>query len=234
MTKHVLLASVFAIGLLPVPASAAEWTGLYVGLNAGGVFGDVDLVGVSEATSYVEVFPGDRYQFEADGVLGGAQLGYNFVFGNWLVGVEAAGHSLSSDDRVLVPGEPNILDLETEWLASASARFGFVLSSSSLIYLKGGYAAASISTHYLDNVGGGATVGTYDTDEIHSGFVLGAGVEHMISSDVSFGFEYNYVDLEEQTHSAIATGAGGGLVETNVEAELHTVTARLNWNFWSP
>jgi outer membrane immunogenic protein len=234
MTKHALLASVFALGLLPVPASAAEWTGLYIGLNAGGVFGDIDLAGVSEATSYVDVSAGDLFKFDADGVLGGAQLGYNFGFSNWVVGIELSGQSLSVDDRVLVPGEPNFLDLDADWLGTASARVGFVLSSSSLLYLKGGYAAAQINTHYVDTVGGGATVGTYETDEVHQGFVIGAGLEHMLSNDVSAGIEYNYVDLGEQDHSGIATGAGGGLVVTNVDAQLHTVTARLNWHFWSP
>ena len=233
MTKHALLASVFALGLLPVPASAAEWTGLYVGLNAGGIFGDVDLVGVSEATSYVDIGAGDRFAFDADGVLGGAQLGYNFQYSSWVVGIELSGQSLSVDDRVLTP-EPNFVDLDAEWLATASARVGFVLSSSSLLYLKGGYAAAQINTHYVDNVGIGTTLGTYQSDEIHQGFVIGAGLEHRLSSDVSAGVEYNYVDLGEQDHSAIATGAGGGLVITNIDVQVHTVTARLNWHFWSP
>lgn len=233
MTKQALLASVFAFGVLPAAVEAAEWSGLYAGLNAGGVFGDVDLVGVSEATTYVDILAGDRFQFDSDGVLGGAQLGYNFRFSSWVFGVELAGQGLSVDDRVVVPAESNTLDMDAEWIGTASARVGFVLSSS-LLYLKGGYAAAKINTHYQDIVGGGTTIGTYDTDEIHQGFVLGAGIEHMLSSDVSAGFEYNYFDFDEQSHSAIATGGGGGLVVTNVEVELHTVTARLNWHFWSP
>jgi outer membrane immunogenic protein len=233
MTKHALLASAVALGLMPVPASASEWTGLYVGLNAGGMFGDIDLTGVSNATTYIDIGPGDRLVFDADGVLGGAQLGYNFQFSSWVVGVELSGQSLSVDDRVLTT-EPNFVDLEAEWLATASARVGFVLSSSSLLYLKGGYAAAQVRTHYVDNVGGGTTVGTYETDETHQGFIVGAGVEHKLSRDVSAGFEYNYVDLGEQDHTGIATGAGGGLVVTNIDVQVHTVTARLNWHFWSP
>ena len=81
MTKQVLLASVFAVGTLALPASAGDWNGFYIGLNAGGAFGDTDWTNVSNTTP-----GGARINFVApqtiaqspNGVLAGGQIGYNY------------------------------------------------------------------------------------------------------------------------------------------------------------
>lgn len=212
-------------------ALAAEWTGFYIGANVGGMFGDVDLTGVSEATAYVNINPGDAFQFEPDGVLGGAQFGYNFEMSGWLFGLEVEGHGMDFDDIVGVGGSPDILSIESEWGATATARLGFILNANSVLYVKGGYATGNVKTSYLDTSGTPATTGLLETDETHHGWVVGAGFEHVIGENTSFGVVYNYIDLGETDHSGIASGAGGGLVVYDVDTQLHTVTARLNYHF---
>jgi len=212
-------------------ALAAEWTGFYIGANVGGTFGDVDLTGVSEDTDYVNIDPGEVFSFSPDGVLGGAQLGYNFQMGDWLFGVEVEGHGMDFDEIGSDPASTDILTVESEWGATASARLGFVLSSNSLLYVKGGYATGNIKTSYLDTSGPTTQTGLLETDETHHGFVVGAGFEHAIGEHTSFGVEYNYIDLGETDHSGTASGLGGGLVVYDVQAQLHTVTARLNYHF---
>lgn len=212
-------------------ALAAEWTGFYIGANVGGAFGDVDLTGVSEATGYVNITPGEVFAFSPDGVLGGAQLGYNFEFGDWLFGVEVEGHGMDFDEFASDPASTDILTVESEWGATATARLGFVLNANSLFYVKGGYATGNVKTSYLDTVGVPADTGLLETDEIHHGWVVGAGLEHAIGEHTSVGIEYNYVDLGETDHSGIASGVGGGLVVNNVDVQMHTVTARLNYHF---
>jgi outer membrane immunogenic protein len=213
-------------------ALAAEWTGFYIGANVGGTFGDVDITNASnDATDYVNMSPGDSFGLSPDGVLGGAQLGYNFQMSGWLFGIELEGHGMDFDDAIGVGGSSDILSVESEWGATAAARLGFVLSSDSLIYVKGGYATGNIKTSYLDTSGPPSETGLLETDETHHGFVLGAGIEHAIGEHTSVGVEYNYIDLGETDHSGVASGTGGGLVVHNVEAQLHAVTARLNYHF---
>lgn len=211
-------------------ALAAEWTGFYIGANVGGMFGDVDLSGVSEATGYIDFSAGNAINFSPDGVLGGLQLGYNYGFGDWLIGFEAEGHGMDFDDA-LAFGASSEVSVESEWGATATARLGFILNASSLLYVKGGYATGNVKTTYIDDVGTPITTGTLETDETHHGWVVGAGFEHAIGENTSFGVEYNYIDLGETDHSGIASGAGGGLVVYNVEPTFHTVTARLNYHF---
>jgi outer membrane immunogenic protein len=214
-------------------ALAAEWTGFYIGANVGGTFGDVDITGVSEATGYVNLAPLQipAVDFSADGILGGAQLGYNFQMSGWLFGLEVEGHGMDFDTSEVVNLEGDIASIESEWGATATARLGFILNANSLLYVKGGYATGNIKTTYLDTVGTPGTTGLLETDETHHGWVVGAGFEHAIGENTSFGVEYNYIDLGETDHSGIASGVGGGLVVYDVEAQLHTVTARLNYHF---
>lgn len=214
-------------------ALAAEWTGFYIGANVGGAFGDVDLTGVSETTGYVNISPTQipTVDFSADGVLGGAQFGYNFAMSGWLFGIEVEGHGMDFDSAQAINAEGDILSVESEWGASATARFGFILNANSLLYVKGGYATGNVKTSYLDTVGTPPTTGLLETDETHHGWVVGAGFEHVIGENTSFGVEYNYIDLGETDHSGIASGAGGGLVVYDVDTQLHTVTARLNYHF---
>ncbi len=212
-------------------AFAAEWTGFYIGANVGGAFGDVNLTGVSDVTTYVNILPGQELQFEPDGVLGGLQIGYNYQMSDWLFGLEVEGHGMDFDSALGVFTEPDIASVESEWGATATARLGFILNANSLLYVKGGYATGNIKTSYLDTSGIPNTTGSFETDEIHHGWVVGAGFEHAIGESTSFGVEYNYIDLGETDHSAFASGSGGGLVVNNVDAQFHTVTARLNYHF---
>jgi outer membrane immunogenic protein len=223
MNKQALFASVFALGVLAVPANA-DFGGLYIGGHAGGAWGDVDTTTVSDGTAYWDPAPGGTTASEVDGVLGGAQIGYDFSFSGWLVGVELAG-SFGEIDQTTLLGTDDVYTVGANWLANASARLGWLWNGRTLFYAKGGYAVAEIETTALDTVG--PNTGAFATSERHSGWLAGAGIEHMISNDVSFGIEYAYMDLGEQDHRP-------PLIVNDVEVTLQTVTARLNWHFWTP
>lgn len=223
MKKQALFASVFALGVLAAPASA-DFGGLYIGGHAGGAWGDIDTTNVSNGTLYWGLLPGNTSASEVDGVLGGGQIGYDFRFSNWLVGLELAG-SFGEISQTTLPFVDDVYTVEANWLANASARLGWLWNGRTLLYAKGGYAVAEIETTEVDTVP--VNTGAFATSERHSGWLAGAGIEHMISNDVSFGIEYNYMDLGEQDHRP-------PLIVNDVDVTLQTVTARLNWHFWTP
>lgn len=212
-------------------ALAAEWTGFYIGIHAGGAFGDTDYTNVSDNTVNLDLDPGETITLEPDGVLGGAQLGYNHQWTNWLFGIEVSGSGLDFDDTASNPfvgGAEEFVSTEIEWLATAAARLGWAWQNS-LLYVKGGYATGDVNALYVDpGAGNDAAALSYSTSETHGGWVAGAGIEHQIGDNVSFGVEYNYIDLGEQDH----TGVNGAFTATNdIDVQLHTVTARLNYSF---
>ncbi len=222
MTKQTLLACVFFFGAAIAPASA-DWTGLYVGGHVGGIWGDIDTT-TSPAPAW---FDGDNADFGPSGVLAGGQIGYDFQFSTWVVGIELSGSTMDleevraiSDDRY---------SAELEWLGIAALRAGWNMNQRSLVYLKGGYATGSVQTRDVDTNGAGGT-GAFSTDEMHGGWMAGAGFEHRLSPDVSAGVEYNYIDLGNQDHIAVS----GGTISNDIDVQVHAVTVRLNWHFWSP
>jgi outer membrane immunogenic protein len=221
MTKHALLASVFAFAALAAPASA-DFAGLYVGGHVGGIWGDIETTTITDTTAW---FEGDNADFAPSGVIAGGQLGYNFQFSGWVAGIELAGSTLDFEE-ILGIGDDRY-SAEAEWLGIAALRAGWLWNQRSLVYLKGGYATASVQTRDVDI---SAPAGSISTDETHGGWMAGAGFEHMLSSDVSAALEYNYIDLGNQDHS----GVSGGTVRNDVEVQTHAVSVRLNWQFWSP
>lgn len=230
MTKHALLATVFAFGAIAAPASAGDWTGFYVGLHAGGAFGDTDWANVSNGSGgEIDFVAPQTISQSVDGVLGGAQLGYTFQMTNWLFGVEVTGAGLDYDETELNLNAPDTetVSSEIEWLVTAAARLGWAFGDSAL-YLKGGYAGANLNTSHVDLPGGDANA--YTTDETHNGWMAGAGLEHEIGEHTSVALEYNYIDLGNQDHTGILTG-GGTTVVNDMDVQMHTVTARLNYHF---
>ena len=236
MTKRALLASAFAFGAAVAPVTAGDWTGVYIGLHAGGAFGDVDYTNVSDTSGVMDLDPGETIALEPDGVLGGVQLGYNHQFTNWLFGIEVTGSGLDFDDTQLNPfpgGTEEFVTAEVEWLFTAAARLGWTWQDS-LLYVKGGYAGGNVNAAHVDpSAAVDASIDTVPTEETHNGWMAGAGIEHRIGDRVSVGLEYNYVDLGEQDHTGVAITSLATSVN-NVDVQLHTVTARLNWNLWTP
>jgi hypothetical protein len=144
----------------PVPPPAYSWTGAYVGANFGGVF-----------NSETVTTPLGSTPTDPSGALGGVQLGYNYQFLSWLLGIEA------EFDWTTAQGTTNFLSLSTggpgtgtalvvfndhNWYTTVSGRLGYVMGSM-LIYVKGGGAWMNASDQ-LGVTSGGFTVNSSITN----------------------------------------------------------------------
>ena len=233
MTKNVLLASTaLAIALAAsLPAQAGgTWSGLYIGGHVGGAWGDVNTTKLGEGGTGIPFdgfSTGSQFDFSPNGVLGGGQLGYNYQMMNWVFGVELAG-SVSDFDQSRLQGFDDVKTVNSDWNAAATLRAGYAFNQTMLAYLKGGYAMASLEHGDFDNSGG--NTGSYSDSENHKGWTAGGGFEHMISSDVSVGIEYNYYDFGGEDH---VSTVGSGSITHDIDMTLQTVTAKVNWH-WNP
>jgi len=119
---------------LPPPAAPAfSWTGVYFGLNAGwlgannalvnqttpGVDPGVDVQGLAALASGVFSL-GNK-----SGFIGGAEIGYNYQFSNWVAGIEAdiqgiAGQAVNGSITSTSSTLSSALD---PWIRGGSARF---------------------------------------------------------------------------------------------------------------
>lgn len=177
---------------LKAPVSAVyDWTGFYIGANAGVGLGrnKTELVGVG-ATSFNTTY------LAPHGAFGGAQAGYNWqtssMFGPLVLGIEAdiQGAGLRDDFTNLRGGQATAFDQRLDWFGTVRGRIGRS-DGPVFSYATAGYAYGSVKTT-LNQAG----IGITDFgDRLHHGWTYGGGVEAALGGNWSAKVEALYVNL---------------------------------------
>jgi outer membrane immunogenic protein len=159
----------------PPPAALFNWTGFYVGANAGYNWGSAGGT-------------------DPSGVAGGFTAGYNYQFSpNTVIGAETdITFSNASDSNAGTK-------FETDYIGTLRARLGYSVGNV-MFYGTGGAAYGK----------GELTVGGLSNEQVHWGWTVGAGVEAMLTQNVSAKFEYLYVDLGDKTYQTVGGPASVG------------------------
>jgi outer membrane immunogenic protein len=173
----------------PPPAALFNWTGFYVGANAGYAWG-------SAAGG------------NPSGVIGGFTTGYNYQFQpNAVLGFETDITFSNADDS------HNGRKFESDYIGTLRARLGYSVGNV-MFYGTGGAAYGK----------GELTAGGLTSEETQWGWTIGAGVEAMLTQNVSAKFEYLYVDLGNKSYATI-----GGPV--NVDYTTNLLRGGVNYKF---
>jgi outer membrane immunogenic protein len=195
----------------PVAAAVYNWTGFYVGGNAGYAWGnahDAMTLGgdwLTDATQdNVLLTPLGTGQLKPRGFTGGFQAGYNYQTGPWLIGLEADANAFhitanlarTFQNTLLGPGNSYFFasSFGSDWLVTLRPRLGYAFDRL-LVYATGGLAIANqkfsqnITQLNLTFVEAGSVSGTT------VGWTAGAGLEYALSGRWSLKAEYLYVDL---------------------------------------
>jgi opacity protein-like surface antigen len=226
------------------PAVAAyNWTGFYVGGNAGGgmaasAFTDPCMY-CSSATPTGGYFTG------------GVQAGYNYQFGKGLIGVEADLNGNSGFKNSVIGGDDvatgaMTVGIKADVSGTIRARAGLVINNA-LAYVTGGAAWADVNQTGVEfnNQTNKANFGTLTGVTANAGGtlwggVIGAGVEFALSPNWTVGGEFlhtMYQDRDANILNAIGTDAclkrNPVLAQTNcvVRGELTTDVARIRLNY---
>jgi outer membrane immunogenic protein len=197
-----------AAPFVPPPFS---WTGFYLGAHAGwgwSHFNASDPTGLGGGTT------------DANGFLGGLQLGYNYQIASYVIGVEGdiswANVKKSETDPFLSG------TLKNDYFATAALRLGYAMDRW-LVYAKGGAAWTRDKLDVTDAFGDTGT-GRFN----RQGWILGAGVEYAFTNNWSAKLEYNYLSFKS-IHEAPTTT--GGLVATPADVSLRTNLVKLGVNY---
>ena len=194
--KQLLLASALsALMLTPVLAADAvapiasvyDWSGFYVGLQAGYGWSRVDQPYGDVGEPFI--FPQD--DADGDGWLGGVHVGYNKQYGSWVLGLEGDFEASNIDGDDGAPLEVDHLNgFEFKWLGSVRGRVGYALDRT-LLYGTGGYAFMRGSAYA---VGGDEPVEESHSATFH-GWTIGAGAEYAFTDNLTARLEYRYTDF---------------------------------------
>lgn len=162
-----------AVAPAPVFASAMNWTGFYVGLNAG-------YVSVKELGDNVT-------NIQPEGFTVGARLGYDWqVGGSWVVGVMGDIDAGFVKDNLSIAAA---VEAKLPLLASLNLRVGYLLTPATLLYATGGFTYADVK------VSGAPIAGVVGVPSQATGWNVGLGVEHRFNQNWSVFGEYRYTQL---------------------------------------
>jgi outer membrane immunogenic protein len=207
----------------PVPLQ--DWTGLYVGANAGYSWGRTD-------TNYaLGGIPALGTPLDPNSFVGGGQIGYNWQMGSLVLGVEgdlAWRHGTDAATFTTIFGDFAAFNTEQNWAGTVRPRVGFA-TNNWLLYGTGGVAFGGFKHGYTEMRPGVATRAAADSDT-KAGWAAGAGVEYAFAPQWSLGVEYLYMDFGDATLAQPVVGALPAS-SANFDDKSHLLRAKLNYKF---
>jgi outer membrane immunogenic protein len=186
-----------------------NWSGFYIGAHGGGAWSErcFTFAGFSEGCH------------DADGWLGGGQVGFNVQSGQFVFGLEFSGSWADISGchgALLTPGDTYGSDSDTILLFTGRVGMTF---DRMLLYVTGG--GAWVRNEFTYNSGVVDSV-----KQNRTGWTVGAGIEYGIAPNWSIAAQYNYVDLgEKDVYYPIND------FTARADHELHLATVRLNYRF---
>jgi len=234
MTVRVLLWSAAALlAAVPVAAEAADapgyntaasatasgvapanfdWSGPYVGVNAGYGVGDFH---------YFTPGPATGAKPDGGGGIAGLQAGYNYQTGSIVLGVEgdlqASGIDGTSGNASGAPGGGDT-KASLGWFSTLRGRVGYAFDNI-MVYGTGGAAVGEVKGKIT-----GEGPGTGKDSGTAWGYTVGAGIEAALTEHLTAKAEYLYVDLNKKN-----LDIGG--VNQKVDADTHAFRLGLNYKF---
>jgi len=206
---------------LPIKAAAPfaerfNWTSCYAGAHLGGGFAQKNITDPVLLVQDTLIAPGTTVGITTvnpspTGVVLGGQIGcdYQLASSSFVLGAEgsASGSTMRGSREVLLPfsGESSLVQANTDFLASVTARIGYAFDRF-LAYGTAGFAFGDVQAGYSDHAFTTAT---------ETGWTIGAGIEGSFARNWSARVEYLLVDLANgscTTACAIVNANGPPLI----------------------
>lgn len=176
------------------------------------------------------------FEDDSDGFVGGVHIGYDYELGSAFGGgalVIGAVADLSYVDIERFGGLSDGIDIiaarqELEYLATARLRVGAGFERV-LVYATGGLAVGDVETSIVNTL----TNDGQSKSDTRVGYAVGAGVDFLVTQNLSLGVEYLYTDLgsEDLSQSFNDPDYGTLGIVSNEDFDFHTVWAKASFRF---
>jgi outer membrane immunogenic protein len=216
----------------PVLAQDYKWSGAYAGLNAGYIWGTAtttdDAADWGSDPKFIGPFDND-----AGGFVGGGQLGYNFQMGRFVFGPEIDLDYADLSGSIATPssqsGNHQNIGLDGGFLGTFGGRVGFLFDPATLIYAKGGFALYTGQASQATTADGYATHAT----DTFTGYVVGGGVERMITQNISLKIEYSHMEFGTQggDQTSLTDAPVGHVYSNHTDLTSDSVRVGINYHF---
>ncbi|MER2520513.1 MAG: outer membrane beta-barrel protein [Bdellovibrionales bacterium] len=253
MKKLISTCAIAAIIAISAHAHAAtDWSGFYAGLNAGAMLGEssanthaANIGNYFANSSVTSIIANGTQKLNPLGVVGGAQGGYNYQTGHWVLGLEGnASGSTASDSKsttVVYPCcSPSTYTISqkvsNDWAVSLSPKIGYAFDSTPigdiLGYISAGVVASQINyeSTFSDNYGLNAFE-SQNVSEFHAGWSVGTGAEVALNSHWSVRPEYMYTNYGKVRPTGTLNANGGSTAPMEHSADLTSSIFRVGVNY---
>ena len=225
----------------PPVAAAFSWSGFYIGLNAGGGWGDDPVTYIPQYSGAPAGFPAvaaanGSPTFRPNGFTGGGQAGFNWQVSRFVFGIEADVEYLNLKSSLTTPvlNFPGVTpyffetSVKQDWMATIRPRAGLAFDRF-LIYVTGGVAFSEVRfAQNLTFIAAATSVGSVSSTQ--TGWTAGAGFEYAFAPNWSAKFEYLHADFGSVGFVPIVSNT---LINATSSASFRTDVARvgINYNF---
>lgn len=200
----------------PAESSTYSWSGVYIGVQAGGGWGKADLSN--------DFIPADRKTFDPSGAFGGGHVAALWQFGQIVAGVEAEANFAGIKDGgdISVP-VGNFFDTKIQWFGSLDAKIGVPMDRL-LVYGTGGVAFGGIEMAqnftFLSE--------THSETNTAVGWTAGAGVDYAMTDQIILGAQYRYYDFGTESFTPPPASP---LFDRHEDVDLHTFSVTASYKF---
>jgi outer membrane immunogenic protein len=202
---------------VPVVSPAYNWSGFYLGLNAGYGFGN------STWTA-----PGfNSGSFTTNGGMAGATVGWNYQMGQVVFGIEGdydwqnvRGANNGACSAANTGGALSGCATASNWYGTFRGRIGYAFDRI-MIYATGGGAVSDIKA---------STAAQSWSSNTELGWAAGGGVEGAITENLTAKVEYLFTDYSNATCAA-ASCTLGAVASPTIKYNESMVRAGLNYKF---
>jgi outer membrane immunogenic protein len=202
------------------PVMVYDWSGIYVGANAGHGWSDAEWKGSVNNPA----LPFD-FAVQPKGALAGGQIGINRQWGNWVWGTEVTGDWSALSGTAAT--SPTVLFWTTKLrdLETLTGRLGYAFNNV-LVYAKSGGATGVVSLHAVDT--GGNTLS--QSQRLYGG-TAGAGIEYGLTPNWIVGVEYDYTRLFPGQFTGVASTGVPFSFGAVHSFEVQSVVGRVSYKF---
>lgn len=205
-------------------AGAFDWTGVYVGVNAGAAY-------VHERWNFPGVGDnGTNANSNRWGEVAGGTLGWNFVqTGPWVFGAEGDFDWANLSSHTLCPDTVNLCKVRVSDLGTLRARAGYAVRDRLLVFGTAGVAGGFVNIHFPAISPLGELFSLSAQNKMQWGYTVGAGAEYALCDRWGGAWtaklEYLYADLGDNQY------LNGGSEIDHIHTQIQVVRAGLNFKF---
>jgi outer membrane immunogenic protein len=215
---------------LPPPVPFYNWTGFYIGGNAGYSWGQGAVQYNEPTLGFFGLPTSISGSNQLNGGIGGFQAGYNWQINNlWIVGLETDiqkssetanktsnfPHTFNDGESTSLFNLSGTLSSKIDWFGTVRGRVGYLIIPTVFVYGTGGlaYGQVNASGTFSDSFCTPAPACTWSFNQTATkvGWALGAGFEGAIPSSRNWSWkvEYLHIDLGSLSGTGFDNDFGG-------------------------